>query len=69
MTEKLKPCPFCGGKATIRQITPVSGSLASRETGYGGYFAMCCYCMTTSNNYSTAEICAEHWNMRTNDGE
>ena len=67
MTEKLKPCPFCGGKATIRKVLSVSGSLASSATGYGGYFVMCCNCMTTSNNYSTAEICAEHWNRRVND--
>ena len=64
MSEELKPCPFCGGTATIRQVTPVTGTSASRETGYGGYFGMCENCLTTSNNYSTPEKVAEHWNRR-----
>ena len=68
LAERLKPCPFCGGKASIRQTTPLTGG-TSRETGYGGYFVMCDWCMTSSNNYSTEQAAAEHWNRRTHEGE
>ena len=67
MTEELKPCPFCGGKATIRRTEALTDTNTSREHGYGGYFAMCEKCMTSGNNYTTEEICAEHWNRRNND--
>ena len=39
MTE-LKPCQFCGGRATIRGVTPVYDHHV-RTYGYGGYFVMC----------------------------
>ncbi len=63
MTEKLKPCPFCGGRASIRAVTPVHSSDA-KKYGYGDYFVMCENCLTTSNNYNTEERAAEHWNRR-----
>ena len=65
MNETLKPCPFCGGKASIRTVTPIIVG-ASKDTGYGGFFVMCDKCLISSNNYSTAEIAAEHWNRRIN---
>ncbi|MBQ9432952.1 MAG: Lar family restriction alleviation protein [Synergistaceae bacterium] len=61
--SELKRCPFCGGKASVRQITPLTGG-TSREFGYGGYFVMCDWCMTSSNNYSTEQVAADHWNRR-----
>ena len=55
--SELKPCPFCGGTASIRAVTPV-------HDGYGGYYPMCNDCLTTGNNYSTYEKAAEAWNRR-----
>ena len=63
MTDELKPCPFCGGKAEVRSVTPVHDPNI-KTYGYGGYFVMCVDCLTTSNNYNTAEKAAEMWNRR-----
>lgn len=66
MTEELKPCPFCGGYATIRHTQP----LYERRTGKRcGYFAMCEQCLTSSDNYNSVEACAEHWNRRVSNGD
>ena len=66
MSKEIKPCPFCGGRATIRAVTPVHSNV--KAYGYGGYFVMCENCLTTSNNYNTPERAAEHWNRRYIDG-
>ena len=65
---QLKPCPFCGGKASIRSVTPVRDT-NYKAFGYGGYFVMCDDCLTTSNNYNTPEMAADHWNRRTHESE
>lgn len=59
--EKLKPCPFCGGKARLftefRGITPVA-------------FIRCDKCrvrtadVCASINYTAVETAAEAWNRR-----
>lgn len=64
MTEELKPCPFCGGKAEIRHTQPVCDKKTNKQCGY---FAMCLTCLTTSDNYNSDEACAEHWNRRVQD--
>ena len=61
--SELKPCPFCGGTASIRAVTPVHDPNI-RAYGYGGYYPMCNDCLTTGNNYSTYEKAAEAWNRR-----
>mgnify|MGYP002625721244 CR=1 FL=1 len=53
MTEKLRPCPFCGGEAA-----------AHKTPGLGGNYVMCSKCLTSGNNYPTPEIAVEHWNRR-----
>ncbi len=60
---ELKSCPFCGGRASIRAVTPVHEANV-KAYGYGGYYVMCEDCLTTSNNYNTPERAAEMWNRR-----
>ena len=40
MKEELKRCPFCGGKAEIREI-------ATRTSSIGGFYVMCTKCKTS----------------------
>ena len=61
---KLKACPFCGSKADLRKVTPVSSDTCVRSLGYGGYFVMCQNCLTSENNYPTADKAIEAWNRR-----
>ena len=79
MNDKLKPCPFCGGEATIREF-------ACGSTGNGGFSASyevgCKDCkikflreskfslinghpVFSKNGY---EECINAWNRRANDG-
>lgn len=60
MAMKLKPCPFCGGKAKIYELN-------------GGYFAGCYECLANiglrygdkqGGIYRTPEGAAEFWNER-----
>ncbi|MFM1991302.1 MAG: hypothetical protein RJA99_4259 [Pseudomonadota bacterium] len=59
MSDELKPCPFCGGKAFFDQ-----------EDG-GGHFVMCDRCSASTNlRYACGDdprpLLAEQWNRRTN---
>ena len=57
MSEILKPCPFCSGKAEIREVE-------TRTSKIGGYFVFCPKCKTSGDNYSTSENAAQAWNKR-----
>ena len=63
MTEKLKPCPFCGGEA--RLVNDTSGksvwtvSCESQE----------CYVSPEAANYDKAEWAIAAWNRRPEGGE
>jgi hypothetical protein len=53
MSEKLKPCPFCGGKVSINY----------EET----YYIECHNCMTQvkpSGKRHSEAVCRAHWNGR-----
>ena len=63
MSEGLKRCPFCGGHASIREVTPVHDTNV-KAYGYGGYYPMCDDCLTTGNNYASYWKAAEAWNRR-----
>lgn len=78
-TPELKPCPFCGGKATIREkghgYTGAGEFLIYHEIG-------CCQCEITFEGESRFRIkdgqavfsvnayekCINAWNRRTSDG-
>lgn len=57
MNNKLKPCPFCGGKARLKTIGD-------------GYFVDCalekgfCAVIPCTWDYETAEVAIEAWNRR-----
>lgn len=65
---KLKPCPFCGGKAIIMR-------LESLETGFVSYYVShndpfnCAYAIKQQSASETIQETANKWNRRadTND--
>lgn len=55
MSNELKPCPFCGGRAYLS------------ERMNGGYYVECESiggCLAESGNYDTEEQAVEAWNRR-----
>lgn len=60
---KLKPCPFCGGKA--KYIYGIAKTVIAKTVA-----VTCCKCKTTSDNFeisffvSAAEEAANAWNRR-----
>ena len=61
----LKPCPFCGSKATLHRD--------SWETSPGHkavvYWVKCSRCRSSSYEYHTPEQAAAAWNRRVDDAE
>ena len=57
MTKKLKPCPFCGGKAEILTTDSYSGF---------DYCVMCISCIGNVDWCNTKEEAIEAWNRRVN---
>lgn len=80
MMPDLKPCPFCGGEAYVREYnfghSGGTGFYASHEIGCRGCniaftatstFSLCCGELEyTKNGY---ERCLEKWNRRTYNAE
>ena len=57
MTEqKLKPCPFCGGKARIER-TDCIGSI-------NYHYGYCIQCGARTDEYATKKGAIEAWNKR-----
>ena len=59
MNDKLKPCPFCGGKAEMNKI----------EYEYYGedvakYYVECFSCCSSSDRYLTDRLAVDAWNRR-----
>lgn len=50
MSDKLKPCPFCGGEA--------------RLIGHSPYSITCCNCRTTTVICNTPDDAIDAWNNR-----
>lgn len=71
--EKLKPCPFCGGKAGLdfahKNFVYTDDNGIARETGF--FYTVKCLdevCGCAIGIYSDAEMAIEAWNRRANDG-
>ena len=60
MNEQLKPCPFCGGEASMR-IRPYCSVV------YAGCLNSDCKIQPTTDWYDTDEEAIEAWNRRVND--
>jgi Lar family restriction alleviation protein len=66
--SELKPCPFCGGEASIGK-----SSLSSSGDNY--YFVNCTECLSATNHLVpesapyTEKMAIEAWNTRTPDNE
>lgn len=59
MTDKLKPCPFCGGEARIRDL--------NIKIPYEGiaHFVGCCQCDVRSGiSFDGEQAAIEAWNTR-----
>jgi Lar family restriction alleviation protein len=57
-TVKLKPCPFCGGKAEMHEMASLTGATICRIS------CVKCECGTAIDSYRRAK---KRWNQRTND--
>lgn len=57
MTDKLKPCPFCGSEevGVVDHISP---------QGDKNYTVICVSCGASVNNYSTPQYAKRKWNGR-----
>lgn len=51
MSDKLKPCPFCGGEAEF-------------ISGVGFFCVSCSFCCGETNLYNTGQEAIEAWNKR-----
>ena len=63
---KLKPCPFCGGKAKYETVEASEGSI---DPNAGGEFILCTKCNASSSIMfplmdSVKELVIEKWNNR-----
>lgn len=69
--DKLKPCPFCGGEATIDEIPPHKHVIATfMPDCEGECFIECtkCGCMIGADGADAKEKVIEHWNRRVGNG-
>lgn len=63
--EKLKPCPFCGGKAAIYGTYRDGGEVTIYPIGLGIYDVRCQECNAGfGDTYTTEELIIEKWNRR-----
>ena len=59
MTEKLKPCPFCGGKAKLQR--DVIGLLFKPRLWYS---VRCSWCEISTVKSNSRDFVIECWNRR-----
>lgn len=57
MSEKLKPCPFCGGNASIYEVS-------NDEENFVGYMVSCDDCDCGTTVFNVRDIAVQSWNKR-----
>lgn len=63
MTDKLKPCPFCGGEAVLRIVEPHTHYIVDMPDYGGGAFVECTEC-TCGVSAETEQAAVKVWNIR-----
>lgn len=59
---KLKPCPFCGGKA---QMCAAQWDFKKNcPANSAGYIVECGECLASTDAFATMELTADAWNRR-----
>lgn len=64
MLEKLKPCPFCGGKATTSEIHEDNGMPEIYYREYNYYIVECKKCGVSLVNCYDMDRAIKTWNRR-----
>jgi len=68
MTEKLLPCPFCGGEAAFGTVSYSSSTVREQNWGQYTFHKINCILCGSTNlglvGFRTAEDAAAHWNKR-----
>ena len=62
---ELKPCPFCGGDAKLKEFCMRIRMFKQKKY----YYAECSLCGVRTSAKSDAEESIEAWNRRTKDGK
>lgn len=60
MSDKLKPCPFCGGEAKLHEAYDIEGNHAV-------WRILCTECNMVTAYYNTPDCVVDAWNRRSND--
>ena len=58
MSEKLKPCPFCGGEAALWRFYDLHVT---------NHYIGCTTCGAQTRGTDSDDLCIEVWNRRAND--
>lgn len=58
MSEKLKHCPFCGGEASIYEVS-------NDEENFVGYMVSCDDCDCGTTVFNVRDTAVQSWNKRT----
>ncbi len=65
--RQLKPCPFCGGEASIGTVKYSPCDITKLNNREKGYFVNCQICSARNEvgiSYATEEEAIKHWNTR-----
>lgn len=65
---KLKPCPFCGGKAIIMRLECLETGFVSYYVSHKG-FSNCAYEIKQQSASQTMQEAADKWNRRADTNE
>ena len=61
---KLKPCPFCGGRAEIRDVHYSMKNWALQDKKWVEKEATCIFCNARSQHFKDENDAIEEWNRR-----